>query len=277
MIQPRLREPGEHFLDSARTVLDLMSSICQSQEVDLFVLPELCPVGYSEDSFAKYLPRTSHIQQMYCELDRLFQRKARELNCFVSYGTIGWQKSDDSGLRFFIRQIAVDPNGEEVSLYDKQFLCDYGDCAETRFFSTGKRGRASQVFTVNGLRFGTIICADMRYPLLTRHLVKNEGADVILQPAAFSRDVSFRTWKSFRETRAVENGVYFIGVNYSGDEYGESSITPPWVDEKHEPVSLDTSDSYLLGVLKREVLDHTRLVMPFHRDVVKGIEKQWCS
>jgi len=89
--------------------------------------------------------------------------------------------------------------------------------------------------------------------------------DLLLQPAAFSRDISFRTWKSFRETRAVENGVYFLGVNYAGDNFGDTTIVPPWVDEHYEPQSLGTEDGYLVAKLTRAALQEARESMPFYR------------
>ena len=39
--------------------------------------------------------------------------------------------------RFTIRQVVVDRNGSIICKYDKSHLCDYGDCAETRYFHSG--------------------------------------------------------------------------------------------------------------------------------------------
>ena len=77
--------------------------------------------------------------------------------------------------------------------------------------------------------------------------------------------MTFRTWTSFRETRAVENSVYFVAVNYGGNDFGMSSIVPPWVDENHEPLVAGAIDEYLVGVVRRSELDWARDNMPFHR------------
>jgi predicted amidohydrolase len=90
---------------------------------------------------------------------------------------------------------------------------------------------------------------------------------VLLQPAASTRDVSYRTWKSFRETRAVENSVYFIGVNYASEAFGETSVVPPWVDESHEPLVLGTAEGFLLGRIQRSELNSVRTSMPFYRQL----------
>jgi predicted amidohydrolase len=110
-----------------------------------------------------------------------------------------------------------------------------------------------------------MICADIRYPVLSRRLVKDHQVDVLLQPACFARDISFRTWQSFRETRAVENGAYFLAGNYAGCNYGEASMVPPWVDEHHEPEVLGTDVGYLMGMLDRKVLQQARTELPFHK------------
>ena len=154
------------------------------------------------------------------------------------------------GSKKTIRQAIVNDRGEEVSFYDKRFLCNYGVCSETRFFSPGE-GFCS--FDCRDFRIGIVICADMRYASLSSRLAGAEEhrVDIILQPAAFARDVSFRTWKSFRETRAVENSVYWVGVNYSGVDFGETSINPPWIDESHEPSALNTNEGVLVGNIHR--------------------------
>jgi predicted amidohydrolase len=41
--------------------------------------------------------------------------------------------------RLTIRQVVVDGTGSVICMYDKIHLCDYGDCAETRYFVAGDR------------------------------------------------------------------------------------------------------------------------------------------
>ena len=125
-------------------------------------------------------------------------------------------------------------------------------------------------FLLKGFHVGIIICADMRNPSLCRTLAKPpHNCDVILQPAAFSRDISFRTWNSFRETRAVENSVYFVAVNYAGECYGNSAILEPWVDENHEPEILGTEEGVIVKEIRRDVLDKVRADFPYHEQLMK--------
>ena len=281
IVQPPLRQDEQHPLDAVDTVLSLLKQAALEIETYqharnsregpvLFLLPELCPIGYSDDTFANYLPQTPGIQKMYLLMDTKMQEAAKSLNAHLCYGTIGWENSSRYGdldsstskLSYFIRQVVINPLGECIAKYDKIHLCDYGDCSETRFFMAGTQ---PVTFAIGDFRFGILICADMRYPLLSHHYVKTYGVDVLLQPACFMRDISFRTWASFRETRAVENAVYFAAANYSGDDYGEASLVPPWVDQYHEPRVMGTEVGYLIGTIDRYVLEEARTKLPFFR------------
>jgi len=109
----------------------------------------------------------------------------------------------------------------------------------------------------------------MRNLSLTRTLAsKAHNCDVILQPAAFSRDISFRTWKSFRETRAVENSVYFVAVNYAGEYYGDTAFVRPWVDENNEPEVLGTEEGFLVKDVKRDALARIRTEFPYYEQLM---------
>jgi predicted amidohydrolase len=264
-LQLKMRQPNESLLEASTRVLEDMTRAAHEHKVDLFVLPELSPVGYSEDTFANLLPTTPKLIETYRQVDQAFANQARLLHSYICYGTVGRKTRPDGSVGLTIRQIVLDRNGLQVASYDKIHLCDYGDCAETRFFEPGPREPVS--FSMDGFRFGLLICADMRNPTLSRSLARDHNVDVLLHPAAMVRDFSFRTWKSFRETRAVENSVYFIGVNYAGEDFGESSVVPPWVDESHEPQVLGTAEGFLLGRIQRSELDFVRKTMPFYRQI----------
>ena len=308
IIQPPLRQDDECPLHATDAVIDLMKEAHQgnTKSIDLFVLPELCPVGYTEDTFSKYLPCTKETQTMYSTIHTKFQTVARQLKCHICYGTIGWkikkkkistqvvngdqqtrreeQPQDDDerenyDYEYFIRQVVINSQGDEIATYDKIHLCDYGDCSETRFFTSGNELSSFRITTKAGdtFRFGIIICADMRYPLLSQLYTRDHNIDVLLQPSCFIRDISFRTWTSFRETRAVENGIYFVACNYAGKDFGSSSIVPPWIDEQHEPIVYGNDIGYLIGTIHRNILNHARTQLPFHRHVMNSPDSKTSS
>lgn len=266
LLQPALRPPHETPLSATRRIIDLAErAIAQNPEtaIDMFVLPELCPIGYSEDTFENYLPCNPEQQQVLDDVDALLRAAAIRWKAAVCFGSIGRETDDVTReYNYFIRQIVIDTCGETIATYDKIHLCDYGDCSETRFFTPGT---STVSCLVKGWRFGLMVCADIRYPALSRTLVQKHNIDVLLQPACFSRDASFPTWKPFRQTRAVENGVYFVAGNYAGTEFGEAAVIPPWVDKQHEPIVLGTDVDYLLTQLDRDVLNKVRDELPFYK------------
>lgn len=248
-------------------------------------------------------------QKLLSQIEERFVLLAIELNCFICFGTIGvvnqdvnnssatsdqdhmnrdrnsimnndkctQQQQHEEGVRkegnhrpkFTIRQLVVGPTGEHVTHYDKIHLCNYGDCSESRYFTAGSMQNLSS-FNCRGFQVGISICADIRNPILYHRLVSKHKVDVLLQPAAFSRDISFATWESFRVTRAVENSSYFVGVNYAGDNYGESSLVGPWVDESKEwkPSKMGNEEGVLVKSILRKALNHVRQTMPFHQRVL---------
>lgn len=262
VIQPDLRRPEESPLDAAARVRAQMEHV--QEDVDLFVLPELCPLGYSEDTFANFVRSNNVVVQ---DVERYMRDTARQLNTYIAFGTIGILTKNETETVRTIRHVVVDGRGEIIVTYDKMQLCNYGDCAETRFFEPGDK--LAPALTIKGMRIGLLICADMRYPILSQRLTKQHGVDVILQPAAFARDLSFRTWDSFRETRAVENSVYWVAVNYAGEMFGESAVVPPWVDENNEPRKLGNDCSHMVVFLSKEVVQSVRSSMPFHRTLMQ--------
>lgn len=166
-LQLTLRHENESPWEATQRAVDSMDSIVAQQiqvgapSIDLLVLPELAPIGYSEDSFARYLPKTQDMIEVFQEMDEAFRNKARQLQAYICYGTIG-RKDDSGGQEAFgltIRQKVINPTGEVIAVDDKIHLCDYGDCAETRFFAAGPCEPVT--FDIKSFRFGIIICADM--------------------------------------------------------------------------------------------------------------------
>ena len=91
-------------------------------------------------------------------------------------------------------------------------------------------GSKLAVFDAFGVKVGLMICADMRYPELARELAVEHQVDLVLHPCAFSRDASFHSWHQFVIARALENQIYWLSLNYSGENFGASIFAPPWID-----------------------------------------------
>lgn len=156
--------------------------------------------GYSEHVFGG-LSDLAEDASTAAPCFQVFSQLAKERSSFICYGVPGLHP--ESG--FTIRQVVLDDSGSVVSMYDKIHLCDFGDGRETKWFRPGER---LSYFDCRGFRIGVLICADMRHTELSRELALGRGCDILLQPAAFARDVTFASWQSFVECRALENQVW---------------------------------------------------------------------
>ena len=274
LVQCPLRRDDQSPAQACQQVIAMMTDFkLRHPEVSLFVLPELAPIGYSEHTFRQFLLPKKEESSNHFHEDILAQMK-QFCNSHDVGVLFGLPTYDENTERRYIShmyiQAEASPLHHQSSIpryYHKRRLCDYGDCAETRFFSPGD---SLMVIEVKGWKFGIILCADMRDPFLCSSYVQHHNVDALLQPAAFSRDVSFASWKSFREIRAIENGIYFCGINYAGENFGNTSVNPPWIDDvndNHKPTIMGTEEGCLLVKLNRRVLESARSNFPFYRNI----------
>ena len=253
------RQTTESLWSSAQRALSCLTSVALNEnDVDLFVLPELSPLGPTQDTFAKYLPLSQEWQSIYQRIESAFSEQARALGVYIVYGTIGWHRREsDRSLKFTLQHKVVDSQGSVVAVYDKSYLSDL----EFRFFEAGPRKPVT--FTINGFNFGLLVGDDIKYPNLARSLARDWDVDVVIHPSA---DL---TPRYFRQCRAVENAVYVLGVEYSN---GTSIAVPP--DPDHEPVSIernhsveeeDGEEGYLVTKIERAGSEYARTNFPYYR------------
>ena len=89
------------------------------------------------------------------------------------------------------------------------------------------------VFDTEFGKMGLCICYDFRFPELARLMV-DEGAQVIIVPAAFNMTTGPLHWELMFRQRAVDNQVYTIGaapardLNAGYHSWGHSIAADPW-------------------------------------------------
>eukprot|EP00929_Paragymnodinium_shiwhaense_P119603 TRINITY_DN91507_c0_g1_i1.p1 TRINITY_DN91507_c0_g1~~TRINITY_DN91507_c0_g1_i1.p1 ORF type:complete len:358 (+),score=33.67 TRINITY_DN91507_c0_g1_i1:90-1076(+) len=259
-------------------VLRAAELIRRAPAADVYVLPELAPVGYTEEAFAARAnlaedEKCAHEQTSSCL--SLLAGVAKERGAYVCYGVPGHAKTADGRDCYAIRYVVLDDFGRLVTSYDKIHLCDYGECAETRFFSPGRR---LAYFECRGWKLGIQVCADMRYTELSRELTVGRGCDIIIHPVAFAQDCSYATWRSFVECRALENQVYWASVNYAGEHFGGSMWCPPWIDGDEKRLHrLGSEEKVQVFTATRSELNAARGEFAFRRlrKDRKGYEEPW--
>lgn len=161
-----------------------------------------------------------------------FRDMAERHGCWLLIGSIGVRRDD--GL-INNRSYLINDNGDIRARYDKVHLFDVDlDGGESyRESASIKAGdRAVLVDTPFG-RLGLTICYDLRFPQLYRTLAK-VGAEILMIPAAFTRETGRAHWHTLVTARAIETGAYVVAPSQCGDikgrlaRYGHSLIVDPW-------------------------------------------------
>ncbi|MGC9423050.1 carbon-nitrogen hydrolase family protein [Vibrio sp.] len=132
--------------------------------------------------------------------------------------------------------ILFNPQGERVADYDKLHLFDveiadsHHRYRESATFTAGNR--VVVVDTPLGM-LGLSICYDLRFPQLYCQL-RQQGAQVLLVPAAFTAVTGKAHWQILLQARAIETQCWVIAVGQTGrhpcgrETWGHSMVVSPW-------------------------------------------------
>src|SRR5690348_8014264 len=130
---------------------------------------------------------------------------------------LGMERVVDAGRQ--IESVVFSRTGDALGAQTKNQL----DPSEDRFYVPGD---TRQLFEVNGVKFGVVICHEgWRYPETVRWAA-TRGAHIVFHPqhtGTHAGDRRLREWGSpdapYYEKammcRSLENGVYFASVNYA--------------------------------------------------------------
>ena len=259
---PAMTRGAERTAHMDRVARAIDFELASNGPVDLVVLPELGSLDYSRSCFDR-LSDLAEPLEASPTIESL--RKVAQTNgVAILAGVARQEPGTDAGPDSFITQALIAADGKLAAHYDKLHIAQFGESTEKDYFVRGDR---LLVFEIGGFTFGTIICYDIRIPELSRVLARRHGVDVILHPTAFCRDETFHTWQAFATTRAIENQVYFVSVNRAGDDFGDSMLIEPWMDETVPLRQLSTGEEFARWTLSRSVLDHARSSYPFLSDV----------
>lgn len=205
--------------------------------------------------------------------------EAQKRNVYIHMGGIAWLKEDG---KVYNEALLLTPEGEIQETYEKLHLFDVQlggslDICESNSFNAGSR---LNTFTIDGWKFATCICYDLRFPEIFLHYVINEGVDIFLVPAAFTTKTGKTHWKPLLTARAIETQSFVLAaaqVGYHRDlertklrkSWGQSLIIGPWGQIQQETSSFeDFLDSSLTehdpinSVLRREDIESYKRSIP---------------
>lgn len=186
--------------------------------------------------------RARQIDVLQTEADDItlaaIRKEAAALGVWVSIGSLAL-KTDDPDGRFANRSFMISPKGEIAARYDKIHMFDV-QVSETESYkeSAGYRpGTQAVIADMGHAKVGMSICYDVRFAYLYRALAQN-GADILLAPAAFSATTGKAHWETLLRARAIETGSFVLAAAQTGvhpgsggalrKTYGHSLAIAPW-------------------------------------------------
>jgi predicted amidohydrolase len=168
------------------------------------VLPEAAVTGYAFASLTEALPVARKAEAI---AERALHGLAETHRMTIVCGTL-----EPDGDEIFNTALVLLPDGRRYR-YRKVHLPFLG---VDRFATPGPD--APGVIEVDGLRFGVLICYDLRFPEAAR-ICALEGADLIALPTNWPVGVEFHP-DLFAPARANENHCYVLAADRVGTERG---------------------------------------------------------
>ncbi|MEB2776904.1 amidohydrolase [Algoriphagus sp. D3-2-R+10] len=166
------------------------------KEVDLIILPEMFPTGFSMDAAELAEP-------MNLTICKWMQQMAEQKNATITGSAIIQVDGN-----YFNRLLWVSPDGM-IQHYDKRHLFRMAD--EDHSFSAGDR---LPIFELKGWKICPQVCYDLRFPIWCRNrMIDGQLAyDLIFYIASWPA-ARVSAWDALLPARAIENLAYSIGVN----------------------------------------------------------------
>ena len=212
---------------------------------DFVVLPEMFSCPYKASNFPVYA------QEDGGKNWQKLSAAARKNKIYLVAGSMPeLEISEENGNRvekIYNTSYVFDRKGYQIGKHRKMHLFDI-DVKGGQYFKESETltpGNQVTVFDTEFGRIGLCICYDFRFPELAR-LMADQGAEVIIVPAAFNMTTGPLHWELMFRQRAVDNQVYTIGaapardMNAGYHSWGHSIAADPWgkvlmqMDEKPE-------------------------------------------
>jgi omega-amidase len=242
-----------HWKDKVANLAMLEEKIWEiNQKIDLIILPEMFPTGFSMDA-------SELAEPMNLGVTKWMKQMASQIGSVITGSTI-----IQEGGKFFNRLLWVSPDGT-IRQYDKRHLFRMAE--EDKAFSSGEK---LPIFALKGWKICPQICYDLRFPVWSRNYQKDGEAayDFIFYVASWPA-VRISAWDSLLPARAIENLSYSIGVNRVGDDgngIGYNGHSAAYDFKGTQIAFLGEVDQFHIVTLEAEKLDEYRKKFPAWMD-----------
>lgn len=159
---------------------------------------------------------------------------AKRYNVWILIGSMPLISREDPD-RITSSSILIDSQGTIKARYDKIHMFDVSIEDEQRTYNESliyQRGEHITVVDTPVGRLGMTICYDLRFPGLFQAL-REQGAEIISVPAAFTRLTGKAHWEPLLRARAIENQCIIlapaqVGVHGTRRTWGHTLAVDGW-------------------------------------------------
>ncbi|MCI5699514.1 MAG: carbon-nitrogen hydrolase family protein [Lachnospiraceae bacterium] len=238
---------------------------------DLAAVGEMFSCPYATENFPVYAEKEGG--ETWTSLSEL----AAKYQIYLSAGSV--PEVDDQG-KVYNTAYVFDRQGRQIAKHRKMHLFDIAIQGGQYFRESDTLTAGNQV-TVLKTEFGMIglcICFDFRFPELARLMV-DQGAKVILVPAAFNMTTGPRHWELMHQSRALDNQCFVVSTSPARDAnadyvaWGHSLIVSPWGDVIAE---MDEREGYIITEIDLNEVDTVRGQLPLLQARRKDIYDLHC-
>jgi len=220
-----------------------------NEDPDTVVLPELWTTGFKLESLKELGDNAGETTKSFLS----------ELAKEFTVNIIGGSVANVVDEKVYNTSYIYDSKGNLVYEYSKIHLVPMLD---EHLFLTGGNEKV-EIFELDGMKMGVIICYDLRFPELARSLAL-QGAQVMFITAQWPIE-RINHWRNIQLARAIENQMYVISSNsvgtHNGVQYGGTSMmTDPWGEIINE-ASIEKEET-LTGNLDVERVIEVRREVP---------------
>ena len=204
-------EPAKNF-----TTVEKYIEIAANAHADTIIFPEMWNTGYALSQLNSLADENGQ------QTKELLTRLAKEYHVNIVGGSVSTKRAGT----YYNTMYVVNREGKIVAQYDKAHLFKLMD--EHLFMNAGQ---STNIFELDGITCGGVICYDLRFPEWIRtHVLK--GAKVLFIPAEWPTK-RIDHWQLLLQARAIENQCFIVAVNRIGsdpgnDFNGHSMVIGPW-------------------------------------------------
>ncbi len=200
------------------------------------------------------------------QIQTFISQQAKKYGVWIVAGTIPIRSPLDPA-RAYAASIMYDAKGEVVAQYNKIHLFDVMLSENQEVYTesdTTVPGNQAMVVDTPFGRVGMSVCYDLRFPELFRYL-SEQGAQILLVPAAFTEVTGKAHWEVLLRARAIENLCYVVAAAQGGyhvngrTTHGHSMIVDYWGRVRDE---LDKEAGVVLADIDLDALEQTRKTFP---------------